>query len=67
MECKNCKFSNPPEKTSYSKATLECRRMPPTQATNKQTPDPHPFPIVTPDCWCGEFAAKPETKTETGE
>ena len=29
--------------------------MPPTQATNKQTPDPHPFPIVTPGCWCGEW------------
>ena len=65
--CKNCKFSDELANPSYSEPALECRRLPPTQATDKQKADPHPFPIVSPECWCGEFDEKPEIETETGE
>lgn len=59
--CLSCRFSAAIANPSYHDPTLECRRMPPTQATDKQRADKYPFPIVSVNCWCGEFKTKPET------
>ena len=51
--CGNCGYGREAQ-TNFSTPCRSCRRYPPKQAGDVQTPDPHPWSIVPVDGWCGE-------------
>ncbi len=53
-QCGNCAFGQGTDIKNYDIKIIACRRLPPTQEENRQTPGPFPFPMVNETEWCGE-------------
>ena len=63
-QCGNCLFGQATTIRRHGSSIVACRRFPPAQEGNQQTPGPYPFPMVKGFEWCGEY--KPQTENEDG-
>jgi len=59
--CGNCFFGKDAGITRHDVKVAACRRFPPHQEGNQQTPGPYPFPMVNETDWCGEHKFRKET------